>query len=126
MSTAETATAPTRLGTLRRFRYTLAVDYEPDDDGAHLFDLAAIGPGQDDEPLGTVTLTGDGRLQSAWNAAAADIGLVDGSRFETGIHKSLRALVAAIDGAPIPAGHAFRPHPDWEYRLPAAELEAST
>lgn len=125
MSTADITTAGTRLGTLRRFGYTLAIDYEPDDDGAHHFDLSAIGSCQDDEPLGTVTLTGGGRLLPGWNITAADIGLVDGSLFQTGIHKILRALAAAIDGALLPTEHGFRPHRDWEYRLPIVELEAS-
>ncbi|WP_026930203.1 hypothetical protein [Glycomyces tenuis] len=115
-----------RLGTLRRFGHTLAIDCEPDDDGAIHFDLAAIAPDQDGEPLGTVTLTSERRLVDGWNAAAVHIGIVEGSQFRTGVHKTLQALTAALtDSVPLDPGHGIRPHRNWEYRIPVAEPKAS-
>lgn len=107
-----------RLGTLRRFARSIAVDYDEPDQRFRLVLLGHV----EDMPLGTIRPTPPSP-KVEWTDFASEIGIVGGSRFQIGLLRSIAALDAALrDGEPIGAEHGFRQHPDCPFPLVVEEL----
>jgi hypothetical protein len=107
-----------RLGTLRRFARSIAVDY---DEPHQRFTLVLLGH-VEDMPLGTLPPTPP-QLEDEWTDIAREIGIVGGSRFRIGLLRSIAALDTALrDGEPIGAEHGFRQHPECPFPLVVEEL----
>ena len=107
-----------RLGTLRKFARSIAVDY---DQQHQRYTLVLLGHVADME-LGTIRPTPPAP-ETGWTDLAREIGIVAGSMFQIGLLRSVAAIDAAVrDGEPVGAGHGFRPAAGLPFPLVVEEL----
>lgn len=115
---------PDRVGTVRRFGYSIAISLVYEQDDGRVLRLAAL-PGSGGAVLGEIVCRG-GQASPLWDEAAADIGVVDGSMFAAGLVRTVLAIDAARDGTPIDCvEHGLRLDPRCRFFLPTtAEADA--
>lgn len=92
---------PDRIGTIRRYTYSIAISlvHEDEDGGGRIFSLATL-PGSGDAVLGEIVCQ-DGQASPLWEEEAERIGVLDGSMFALGLIRAVLALDAARDGTEI-------------------------
>jgi hypothetical protein len=118
--TTDQPSDPDRIGTIRRYGYSIAINLIHEEASGRLYRLATL-PSSGGAVLGEVVCC-DTQASPLWEEAAADIRLEKGSMFESGLVRTLLAIDAARDGTPIDREeHGLRLYAQSRFPLPTVQ-----
>jgi hypothetical protein len=113
-----------RIGTIRRFNYSIAINLVHESDDGRIFRLATL-PGSGGAVLGEVVCR-VGQASPLWERTAAEMGVVEGSMFASGLIRTVLAVDAAREGTPVNLDeHGLRLDARSRFSLPTVQEAAS-